>query len=69
MSYQWRFKRGDPVRIVSGQYSGATGTVDSCVFQRSVDYPEEYAAGYHVVLSDGRVVTVQVGWPMMFRSL
>lgn len=51
MSHQYRFKRGDRVRIISGKYSGATGTVDSKVFQRSVDYPEELRASYHVVLS------------------
>jgi len=35
------------------------GIVDSAVFQRTVDYPNEYAAGYHVVLEDVRVVTVR----------
>ena len=48
------------MRIVSGKYAGATGTVDSKVFQRSVDYPEELGAAYHVVLDAGNVVTVRV---------
>ena len=29
--------------------------VDSAVFQRAVDYPDEYAAGYHVVLDIGGI--------------
>ena len=54
-----RFRRGDPVSIVSGRYEGCTGVVDSAVFQRTVDYPDEYAPGYHVVLDTGPVVTVR----------
>jgi hypothetical protein len=41
------------------------GVVDSAVFQKTVDYPEEYAAGYHVVLEDERVVTVR--WDQVAR--
>ena len=37
---------------------GAAGVVDSAVFQKTVDYPYDYAAGYHVVLEDEMVVTV-----------
>jgi len=55
----YRFKRGDSVTIISGRHKGAIGVVDSAVFQRTVDYPDEYAPGYHVVLGDGRVVTVR----------
>ena len=61
MSHVYRFVRGDKVNIISGKYAVATGTVDSKVFQYSVDYyPEELAAGYHVVVDDGEVVTVRV---------
>ena len=60
MSHQYHFRRGDRVKIISGKYAGATGTVDSKVLQRSADYPEELGAAYHVVLGDGRVVTVRV---------
>ena len=59
----YKFKRGDRVKIVSGKYAGNVGTVDSCVFQRSVDYPDEYGAAYHVILDDEdgrRVITVRV---------
>ena len=59
VSHNYRFKRGDPVRIGWGRYAGATGVVDSAVFQKTVDYPDDYSAGYHVVLEAERVVTVR----------
>ena len=60
MSHVYKFIRGDRVKITSGKYAGAVGVVDSKVFQYSVDYPKELGASYHVVLDDGKVVTVQV---------
>ena len=60
MGYQYRFSRGDQVRIVSGKHKGATGMIDSRVFQRSVDLPEEHTACYHVLLDSELVVTVNV---------
>ncbi len=59
MGHFYRFKRGDPVTIVSGRYRGCTGLVDSAVFQRTVDFPDEYSPGYHVALAEGTVVTVR----------
>jgi len=59
VSHKYRFKRGDRVRIQSGRYRDLTGVVDSAVFQKTVDYPDDYSAGYHVVLEDERVVTVR----------
>ena len=50
MGHYYRFKRGDAVTIISGRYKGYTGVVDSAVFQRTVDAPDEYAPGYHIVL-------------------
>ena len=55
MSHFYRFKRGDLVTIFSGRHKGARGAVDrgavdSAVFQRSVDYPDQFAPGCHVVL-------------------
>ena len=47
MGHYYRFKRGDPVVIISGRYEGHQGAVDSAVFQRTVDYPDEFAAGYY----------------------
>jgi len=37
MGHYYRFKRGDRVIITTGSYQGSTGTVDSAVFQRTVD--------------------------------
>ena len=51
--------RGTRVRIISGRYAGRTGTVEANVFQRTVDYPEEYAEGFHIALGDGKVVAVR----------
>ena len=59
MGHYYRFKRGDPVTILSGRYKGHTGLVDSAVFQRTVDFPDEMAPGYHVVLDAGPMVTVR----------
>lgn len=59
MGHYYRFKRGDPVTITWGRYTGVTGLVDSAVFQRTVDHPDEFAPGYHVILDDGKVVTVR----------
>ena len=51
--------RGDRVNIISGRHKDAIGAVDSAVFQRTVDYPDGYAPGYHVILAGGPVVTVR----------
>ena len=59
MGHYYRFKRGDRVVIVSGQRSGMMGVVDSAVFQRTIDHPEDVSPGYHVVLADDAVVTVR----------
>ena len=66
MSHNYRFKRGDPVGIGWGRYAGAKGVVDSAVFQKTLDYPDDHAAGYHVVLEDENVVTVR--WDQVERS-
>lgn len=52
--------RGTKVKIISGSYAGRTGTVEATVFQKTVDYPDELAHGYHVTLDDGTWVTVRV---------
>ena len=59
MGHYYRFKRGDRVVIVSGQRSGMMGVVDSAVFQRTIDHPEDVSPGYDVVLADNAVVTVR----------
>jgi len=55
----YRFKRGDRMTITSGRYKGTVDAVDSAVFQRTADYPDEFAPGYHVVLDGGQMVTVR----------
>ena len=50
------YKRGYPVSIISASYN----VVDSTVFQRNLEYPDQYAPGYHVVLDTGPVVTVRL---------
>jgi len=60
VGHYYRFKRGDRVTIIWGRFKGATAAVVSAVFQRTGDYPDEFAPGYHVVLNSGRVVTVRV---------
>ena len=57
MGHYYRFKRGDIVTIISGRHQECTGVVDSAVFQRSVDYPDDYAPGYHVILDTKEVIT------------
>ena len=45
--------------ITTGKYAGQTGTVESTVFQKNVDYPDELANGYHVMLDAEELVTVR----------
>ena len=59
MGHFYRFKRGDQVTIVSGRYAGLPGTIDSAVFQRTTDYPDEFSPGYHVIIDDDLVVTLR----------
>ena len=55
----WMRKRGDRVMITTGKYAGQTGTVESNVHQKTVDYPDEWANGYHVMLDTEELVTVR----------
>ena len=48
------------MKIISGKHKGADGTVDSSVFQRSVDCPNKHTPSYHVLLDNELVVTVSV---------
>ena len=50
-SMRWIRRRGDPVRIATGKYDGHKGTVESNVYQRTVDYPDEWANGHHEELA------------------
>jgi len=55
----WMRCRGDRVKIISGKYAGHQGTVESNVHQRTVDYPDELANGFHVMLDSDELVTVK----------
>ena len=56
---KWMRRRSDRVSITSGKYAGRSGTVESNVFQRTLDYPDELANGYHVMLDKDDLVTVR----------
>ena len=56
---RWMRRRGDRVIVTTGKYAGQTGTVESNVHQRTVDFPGELANGYHVMLDSGELVTVR----------
>ena len=43
----------------SGSHRGGTGTVEAQVFQKTVDFPNEYAHGFHINLDDRTWVTVR----------
>ena len=53
--------RGTRIQIISGSHRRKTGAVEAAVFQKTVDYPDEYAHGFHVTLDDGTWVTVRRG--------
>ena len=55
----WMRRRGGSVIITTGNYAGHIGTVESNVHQRTVDYPHEFANGYHVMLDTEELVTVR----------
>ena len=52
-------RRWDRVIIVTGKYAGHRGTIESNVYQSTVDYPGRYANGFHVMLDEGLLVTVR----------
>ena len=47
------------MRITTGKYAGHTGTVESNVYQRPVDYPDEWFNGHHVMPDTEELVTVR----------
>ena len=50
---QQRLPRGTRVTIKTGRHSRMPATVEASVYQKSVDYPDEYGACYHLTLGDG----------------
>ena len=47
------------MRITTGRYSRRLGTVEANVYQRTVDYPDEFSIGFHVMLDTEELVTVR----------
>ena len=47
--------------ITSGTYKGHRGTVEANVYQKTVDYPEEWSNGYHVMLDSEELVWKRLG--------
>ena len=43
--------------IISGTYEGHSGTIEANVYQKTVDYPDEWANGHHVMLDIEELVT------------
>jgi len=56
---RWMRRRGDRIRVISGKYAGHTGTVESNVYLRTVDYPDEWHNGFHIWLDSEELVTVR----------
>ena len=53
---RWLRRRGDRVTITTGKYAGHLGTVEANVYQRTVDYADEFANGYHVMLDTEELI-------------
>lgn len=51
--------RGAKVMVKSGRHAGKAATVEANVYQKSVDYPDEYGTCYHLTLADGSWATVR----------
>ncbi len=58
-SMRWMRRRGDRVTIIDGRYAGQNGVVESNVYQRTADHPDEMANGHHVMLDTDELVTVR----------
>ena len=52
-------RRGDRVIINSGMYKGHRGTAEANVYEKTVDFPDEWSNGYHVMLDTEELVTVR----------
>ena len=52
-------RQGDRVTITASRFADQPGTTESNVHQRTVDYLNEWANGYHVMLDTGELATVR----------
>ena len=48
------------MRITTGKSAGHQGTVESNVYQRTVDWPDEWHNGHHIMLDTEKLVTVRL---------
>ncbi len=48
------------MKITRRKYAGHTGMAESNVYQRTVDYPGEWAKGHHVMLDSEELVTMRL---------
>ena len=52
-------RRGDQSRFTHGKYTGHQGAIEANVYQKTVDYSDEWANGCHVMLDSEELVTVR----------
>ena len=52
-------RRGDWIKITTGKYAGNNGKVESNVYQKTVDDPDECHNGFHLMLDSEKLVTVR----------
>ena len=56
-------RRGDRLKITHGKYAGQLVTIENKVYERAVDYPDEYLNDFNVMLDTEGLVTVR--WEQM----
>ena len=59
---------GQESELHPGTHRGKSGIVEAAVFQKTVDFPDESAHGFHVSLDDGAWVTVRREQVAQIRS-
>lgn len=47
------------ITIITGKYAGQTRKIESNAYQKTVDYADEWANGYHAMLDTEELVTVR----------
>jgi len=56
-------RRGDRLKITNAKYAGQLVTIENKVYERTVDYPDEYLNDFNVMLDTEGLVTVR--WEQM----
>ena len=51
--------RGDRVAFITAKYCMHSGKSETNVYWRTMDYPDEFANGYHVMLDTDELATVR----------